>query len=963
MACKIKNKNIVPGGGSWAKTSTLPHAILPDKHVISAFIFNTIKSNAFYGNLSTKFFDPMKEKETSLANLSFNINDRAIAIGKRVAVIDKDNFGPTDKERKQKNVVIPRTDLDALRLDGRKYWTTDDNGENLIFLGNVDGVKSFEFLDFALKDKSTSFLQDFVIQGYRVGANSIQRVLSDMKVVEENVLFGTQQWVLIQDTQSFVEMLGKMNNVPVTIQFHSPFTENKWEKYVKGGVGEKNALIPPLIVEKKVFYDHTFKADVPFSKKELKKFSGLNSPLFVDVSSEYNFLIKDYENSIKEVPEILIPNMYIIFSEIDNDEKMAKKGKKNANTYFDRIITLNGALDPTPFKTRKVDNKKFVVQLAKKPVSRRLTRSTGINNVMSEDIDAIDMIGEYFDNYALRIKELYTAVPGTRVEKLRIEDLNALLKLNEREKHIGIPISNLNILNDFYERRELFPMWVDFQFSTDKSCAISQMLENSRLSSNFILNMMNDTSSRVGGEIRDFVEATEYLEEIVNENGTIQTNKKILFNKNSRRSWNITDWLKKIDKKNVESLGVFLDKETDEIVMDSDDTSSVFLKNFLRIIFAGKLRKLVKDKFRTYEEMINGKEAYSEVIFYRIEKKLADKDGNPVGNSIQDFYLPNTNKIDIFKFVDTQVKYGVSYAYSIYAYYAVIGTKYHYDDVSTKEKMAWFKVIQEPSVLLIEIPYFNCHVTVIDDPPVAPDVDLIPYKGVSDEILMFLNGGTGDYLLDPILIEPFEKEIIDSFRKVKGYDCCEKIRYKADDFVGLFQIYRIEEHPSSYADFSGGLIAAVQTDIDVKTPQGATAAAFRDSIVKNKKYWYCFRAIDFHGHISTPSPVFQLQMIDNKGTIFPLIDVVDFKEKRKKELSKSMRRFMYIKPTLFQTLVNESKSGIENVNSVRNVKDVFLGLADQNVFGKKYLIRVTSKQTGKLVEFLINFEHNFVKSQ
>jgi hypothetical protein len=74
-----------------------------------------------------------------------------------------------------------------------------------------------------------------------------------------------------------------------------------------------------------------------------------------------------------------------------------------------------------------------------------------------------------------------------------------------------------------------------------------------------------------------------------------------------------------------------------------------------------------------------------------------------------------------------------------------------------------------------------------------------------------------------------------------------------------------------------------------------------------------------------------------------------------------MRKYLFIKPKLSQTVVNEQKSGIENLESVKDVRDIQLGLMDETVFGKDYLIRLTSKQSGKTIEFKIRLNHSFVK--
>ena len=42
---------------------------------------------------------------------------------------------------------------------------------------------------------------------------------------------------------------------------------------------------------------------------------------------------------------------------------------------------------------------------------------------------------------------------------------------------------------------------------------------------------------------------------------------------------------------------------------------------------------------------------------------------------------------------------------------------------------ATFDVKTYPSIKLIEVPYFHETEVLIDDPPVPPDVEILPYKG------------------------------------------------------------------------------------------------------------------------------------------------------------------------------------------------------------------------------------------
>ena len=87
--------------------------------------------------------------------------------------------------------------------------------------------------------------------------------------INKGNFFGTRQWIEISSGHSFD----------------------------KGGVWSR--YIEPIIKSNFFYYDHAFQLDIPFSTKELKKFSGLNRPLFAEMKSEYNFLIKDYENVLK----------------------------------------------------------------------------------------------------------------------------------------------------------------------------------------------------------------------------------------------------------------------------------------------------------------------------------------------------------------------------------------------------------------------------------------------------------------------------------------------------------------------------------------------------------------------------------------------------------------------------------------------------------------------------------------
>lgn len=98
-------------------------------------------------------------------------------------------------------------------------------------------------------------------------------------------------------------------------------------------------------------------------------------------------------------------------------------------------------------------------------------------------------------------------------------------------------------------------------------------------------------------------------------------------------------------------------------------------------------------------------------------------------------------------------------------------------------------------------------------------------------------------------------------------------------------------------------------------------------------------------------------MISENGTVFLLKDVVDFAEVPKVP-SKQARRYIQLVPTILQSLINEEKSGYEEALSASEVaRKIHLGEVDESVWGKNFKIRLTSKSSGKKVDFFVKFEH------
>jgi hypothetical protein len=695
----------------------------------------------------------------------------------------------------------------------------------------------------------------------------------------------------------------------------SKYSKAFWKAYVTGKVyngstkvaDKYNKAFKSTINIFEPYYDHVHEMPLPFSSKELKKMETPLKPLVCDIRPEYNFYIKNYENKIgrdRYVFENTLPNMYVFLSQLKTE---------NPNPEFNNFITLDGTLETeTGIFVKKEGEEKFDIK--KHP------------------------IGQYYDLYSRQYD--------------KAKENGTITRLNRRFANILLDIDDVDMIKQFNDKREMFPMYVDVEFSTDKTTTFAQMLKDANLTNAFVSRLAN----RVMNREYSLLDCKQSVETIVQGSKNSNPRKSTVVTDEQKRYWDIGELLKNLIEAEEElnpERAIYLGDYENQIKSLSGKEFD-FYKTLMFTIFFGKLQRFISQKFRTFKEVMDGKEAYSETVMYRVAKY----DGNS-GEIIQNYFFPNSNEIDILRLIDTQVKYNKKYKYVVYAYQMVIGNRYEYKDVdlANLDQHAVFKVVQEPSLLLFEHTYCEFNGAVLDDPPVKPDINLVPYKGYDDQVLMLFNGNVGNFVDDPIAIEPEDEEAFRKIREEKKLDPDDPIRFKADDHTSRFEVFRTEKHPASYSDFSGNKIASVRTDVDLESLQDATSAAFIDNIEPNKKYYYTFRAVDNHGHFSNPTEVYRIEMINEKGMIFLLKDVVEFAEKPKIPVKRA-RRYIQLVPSILQTLINEEKSGFDEANSAEEIRrKIHLGVTDESLWGKTFRIRLTSKSTGKKLDLKVNFEH------
>ena len=544
-------------------------------------------------------------------------------------------------------------------------------------------------------------------------------------------------------------------------------------------------------------------------------------------------------------------------------------------------------------------------------------------------------------------------------------------------KYIAFPSSQITSLKKGSDHDDVHPMNNTFELKTEKTGEFLNAAELAGMTDNILKYAMAETLHQAGAAPRDpqfgswvpewsgqvpFVLSAEtmvvsgmdpktaLIEETTSEFTTeLSTENIVLIDLDpwleayfdSSKTYPISSTF------NVETI--FLGIPESQYTVSSE--CSAFRDALQAIILSGKMQQIIDERFRTFEEMLEGKEAYNETVIYEIVKSSPEAD-------LQRIFIPNTSELDILHYIDTQVTYDDVYDYEIYAHQLIVGTQYNYTNsinmsqlMTPPTKAVQVSVTYRPSLKIARLPIYKQNTKILDAAPVWPNVSIIPYKGVSDKLLINLSSNVGDYDIQPIIINDQDATFAESFRSARQLFPDDPINFKSDDPVQRFEIYRMDTPPTAYTDFLGHLLTIEETTT-------ATAVSYIDNVAPNQKYYYMFRAVDVHNNRSNPTDVYQVELQEFDGMIFFHTSIYIFEDPVDKNNNvntlRSFRRYLKINPNLVQSLVNESETFTQTTGatSAHNATQVVLGQAGETVWSsdtnpKKFKIRVTSKNSGK----------------
>ena len=343
----------------------------------------------------------------------------------------------------------------------------------------------------------------------------------------------------------------------------------------------------------------------------------------------------------------------------------------------------------------------------------------------------------------------------------------------------------------------------------------------------------------------------------------------------------------------------------------------------------------------------------------------------------QRFYIsdpqlaPNTFKMGplmlapdgAFTFYDSQIKYGEKYAYQLNQLIAFAENKYRYYalngfEVKEAHDPDLFEFWFSPSPVehdnkTEEVPISSVFLVApfVDIPPHATFLEVHPFRGVNNKVDLLFK--------DISLYENPEKRKIPRIYWQDGWDTARDYYIKNSNpplhpkFLSIDDVwfknqplekiivYKIEgKKPTSELDF---------TEIfqEVNVLDGTRLKEVE--IKPNIQYYFATRSVSVTGLKSYLSQIYAVQLVDDGGTVFPLIDVIELEEpplkrKEKKEFTSMFR----IEPALLQQAPNPTKHDVGYLEP-----SVFM---DRAATRPAYKIRVISKKTGRKADFNVLYK-------
>ena len=837
--------------------------------------------------------------------------------------------------------------------------------------------------------------------------------ISDLEI--EDPFFLTSVWrekvtVKVEGlTSRDAPLTEKEAEKPATTKANRP-NFNLWSGFIKCGVIDGDKNYEPIIKNSGTgpdgsYYDHHHVSVVPFTPKEMLSKQPFGKAAHASVSTFYNNRIssKSYEEELAAtldwVPDAardtFLPTPYgflrILLGKFEIEDLY---DLESAGSYYDNSGQYVGpSLSTFPHSLGSPSDWSATNSLEILMTNFGRVPPNLISKFMqmkSKNIDMTALYEQYFRIWSASITSISGLIADGKFDATDgfFHGLQ-MLGVNQRLSNLAFSPHLMKELEKVHEIKKHFPFYCELEFQTKIFTEIGDLIKQ-LLFSKFIVNktaefntvhMASDTDEEGSYLTVPFYDyySEQYYDNIMEGNLIYQTGGNLgqAVVSSPKKVHNLIKDIKDYtEDPNYYGApgadGVAFDIQDYVTYVRHDKHEPMNVEEFNQVwkivlgsVLKTKLLNTYKKHHRTFRDIMEGKPAYHEVVAYKIEK--LQKNPNEPDDAFkiaQNFIIPNTSELDLFKYVDTQLMYGKDkvYRYNVHEIKVVFGCKYRYQwhdvaqgfepvnisapdaiykannwqDLSMEpnndtgkpgsgqagqQYSATFGVDIVPDIVLMEDLYFQSpDIVISDNPPVPPDVNIVPYRAVNNRVLILLDGMIDSYRAEPVIMLSTDETEYEFIKKAQ-ISPDEKVLFSSDDPVTQFQIFRTDKKPNSYKDFE--LYATIsETHYDEK-------------VSPNKKYYYTFRAIDAHGHISNPTEIYEVELIDDNGAVKPMIRIFNFEQPKYSDSIKECQKYLMIRPSLEQAYYD----GKEELDHIFNGPD--------DTKKRKLKVRITSKSTGK----------------
>jgi hypothetical protein len=523
-------------------------------------------------------------------------------------------------------------------------------------------------------------------------------------------------------------------------------------------------------------------------------------------------------------------------------------------------------------------------------------------------------------------------IENTNIQNEKYKDLKAIPTQNIIKNHIE------NILN---LQQALLPrssegvgkfqnifFGTDFRHSRTKKF-LSEFPYHNRLQ--YVCLQNNDF---IGEMLKKYRFQEEMFGSISNPENPITTNLQVNEEEVSIQTYDILD---------IVQNSKFILDESDKIILATAKQNSNYLSNnFKKFLLVNYLDNKMLHFTKRFQQIYNNEPCEKEYIIYKIQK-FKDTDTTPM----QTFWAYDEN----FKeYIDYQIKLDATYRYLFTAYTIIYGTTTRIENVSELRG-------NQISVDFVRTPSYRMAILDFDEISlkVTPKIQMPPFVSFQNEsnsknfIKIYLD------LKNSSMKEKFIDITTSDSSAMTGVVTDEegRVSYEYSKEDGKFEVFRLSERPESYRSFENAKI------LDVRNKHSSTSVVFKDNVMPNKKYYYMFRAINVIGTPSNPTPVYEVELIKDASK-----SKVNFKKIElstdKVYLDKNFKSLLQIRPAFQQDIFDDQDEFVESLPTFnKKINDISLGTATDKVWGKKFKIRVKSKDSGKIID--LNVKFNLIK--